>query len=98
MPPGRSSPAVLQSHRPHGDMPTVKLELAWSPVEALVAGSPTALSGSRLTVDLDELQPLLAAEPRLARVQLDLVRPGESCRIGRVLDVIAPRARVGGGD
>lgn len=76
----------------------MKLELAWSRVEALVAGAPTALSDQRLTLDLDELRGHLAGDARLARVQLDLVHPGERCRIGRVLDVIAPRARLDGPD
>ena len=74
----------------------MRLELRWSLVEALAAGTTTALSGRRLTVDLDGLRALLEADPRLARVQLDLAHPGEACRIGRVFDVVAPRARLGG--
>jgi hypothetical protein len=35
-----------------------------------------------------------AADPRLTGARLDLAHPGERCRIGRVFDVIAPRARL----
>jgi sarcosine reductase len=72
----------------------MRLELRWSRVEDLVAGSATRLSGKRLEVDLDALGTLLAGDGRLARVRVDLVHPGERCRIGRVLDVIAPRAKL----
>jgi glycine reductase len=76
----------------------MRLELRWSRVEELVAASATRLAERRLEVDLGALGTLLAADVRLARVQVDLARPGESCRIGRVLDVIAPRARLDGPD
>jgi glycine reductase len=76
----------------------MRLELAWSVVDDLAAGSATRLAGRRLEVDVDGLRALLSADARLARVRLDLVHPGERCRIGRVFDVIAPRAKVDGDD
>ena len=76
----------------------MRLELRWSQVEALAAGAATALSGRRLTVDLEGLGARLAADPRFDGVRLDLAQPGEACRIGRVFDVVAPRARLGGED
>jgi len=76
----------------------VRLELRWSRVTALAAGRETALAGGRLTVDLDGLSALLAADSQLSRVRLDLAHPGEPCRIGRVFDVVAPRARLDGED
>ena len=76
----------------------MRLELRWCDVEAMVESSATRLAGARLEVDLDGLRALLAADARLRDVRLDLVRPGERARIGRVFDVIAPRARVDGGD
>src|SRR5687768_13796331 len=72
----------------------MRLEIRWSRVETLVSASGTRLSGHRLEVDLGALGALLAGDARLARVGVDLAHPGESCRIGRVLDVIAPRAKV----
>jgi len=76
----------------------MRLELAWSVVDDLAAGSATRLAGRRLEVDVDGLRALLSADARLARVRLDLVHPGERCRIGRVFDVIAPRAKLDGDD
>ena len=76
----------------------MRLDVRWSRVDELIFGSATGLSGRRLTVDLDGLTGMLAADARLGRVAIDLARPGERCRIGRVLDVIAPRARMDGGD
>jgi sarcosine reductase len=76
----------------------MRLELRWSRIDALAAGPATRLAGRRLDVGLDDLRARLAADPRLAGVRLDLVHPGERCRIGRVLDVVAPRARLDGGD
>src|SRR6266508_1541281 len=76
----------------------MRLELRWSRVDELVAGATTRLAGRRLEVDLDGLRAVLAADPRLERVRLDLAHPGERCRIGRVLDVVAPRAKLDGGE
>jgi len=76
----------------------MRLELRWSRVHEVIAGFATSLSGKRLEVDLDALQKLLAGDARLAHVRLDLTHPGDRCRIGRVLDVIAPRAKLDGRD
>jgi glycine reductase len=73
--------------------PGLRLELRWSRVEEMVAARATRLVGARLEVDLDALAARLAADARLAAVRLDLARPGEACRIGRVFDVVAPRAK-----
>ncbi|HMH49133.1 MAG TPA: glycine/sarcosine/betaine reductase component B subunit [Candidatus Acidoferrum sp.] len=76
----------------------MRLELRWSRVDDVVAASATRLAGRRLEIDFDGLRALLAGDPRLERVQIDLAHPGERCRIGRVLDVIAPRAKLDGRD
>src|SRR2546428_13773316 len=76
----------------------MRLELRWSVVDEVVAGSVTRLAGKRLEVDPDGLRSLLSADARLADIRLDLVHPGERCRIARVFDVIAPRAKLDGGE
>ena len=76
----------------------MRLELRWCDVEELTAASATRLASRRLEVDLDALRALLSSDARLTRIRLDLVHPGERCRIGRVFDVIAPRAKVDGGE
>jgi glycine reductase complex component B subunit alpha and beta len=76
----------------------MRLELRWSDVDEVVAGAVTRLAGARLEVDLEALRALLVVDARLTEVRLELVHPGERCRIGRVFDVIAPRARLDGED
>src|SRR3989442_8009769 len=76
----------------------MRLELRWSDVDELVATSATRLAGKRLEVDLDGLRSLLSADARLTGIRLDVVHPGERCRIGRVFDVVAPRAKLDGGE
>jgi glycine reductase len=76
----------------------MRLELRWSDVDEVVAGPATRLAGRRLEVDLEALRAHLATDARLTGIRLDLVHPGERVRIGRVFDVIAPRARLDGED
>jgi glycine reductase len=76
----------------------MRLELRWSRVEEVVEAPTTRLSGRRLQLDLHGLRAILSGDTRLSRVEIDLTRPGERCRIGRVLDVIAPRAKPDGRD
>src|SRR4029450_5331461 len=91
-PPSRRGSGRSPSSR--NTWPEMRLELRWSEVKELLAGSATRLVGSRLEVDLNALRAQLAADARLGEIRLDLVHPGERCRIGRVFDVIAPRARL----
>jgi glycine reductase len=76
----------------------MRLELRWSSVDEVAAAPATRLSGQRLEVDLEALRASLSADDRLTGIRLELVHPGERCRIGRVFDVIAPRAKLDGGD
>jgi glycine reductase len=74
----------------------MRLALEWSDVRAVRPGDRTRLAGADLEVDLAELGALAGADARLQRARVDLVHPGESCRIGRVFDVVAPRAGLDG--
>ncbi len=76
----------------------MQLTLQWSQVHAVHASTTTRLLDGRLEVNLEALQALLETDARLQRIRLDLAHPGEACRIGRVFDVIAPRARLEGGE
>jgi sarcosine reductase len=76
----------------------MRLELCWFAVDEVAAAAATRLVGRRLEVDLEALGSVLAADARLDRVRLDLVHPGERCRIARVFDVVAPRAKLEGGE
>src|SRR5919202_3875423 len=72
----------------------VRLKLAFHEVEAVAWGQRTALAHRRLSVHPDDLQTELLEDRRLESVQLELVRPGESCRILPVFDIVEPRAKV----
>jgi len=75
----------------------MRLTLEWSDVGEIRAAATTRFSESALEIDVDGLGAQLAEDSRLERVRIDLVHPGEPCRIGRVFDVFAPRAKVEGG-
>jgi glycine reductase len=76
----------------------MRLELLWSDVQAMRAGAATRLVAGALEANLDELRAHLQCDGRLQSVRIDLAHPGDACRIGRVLDVMAPRAKLEGGE
>src|SRR5207247_11044246 len=61
------------------------------------AGPDTCLSGQQLVIDLAGLRSALA-DTRLQDIRINLAHPGEPCRIARVFDVFAPRAKLDGGE
>jgi glycine reductase complex component B subunit alpha and beta len=75
----------------------MRLSLLWSDVRALRAATATRLVDGTLDVGVEALCALVLEDRRLARAHIDLASPGESCRIGRVFDVIAPRSKLDGG-
>ncbi len=76
----------------------MRLQIDWTDVTAVTTGPRTRVAHGALEIDIAELRSLLESDPRLARVQIDLAHPGESCRIARVFDVFAPRAKEDGGE
>jgi glycine reductase len=75
----------------------MRLERRWTQVHGLCMGSRTRLADGVLEVDAEALRAVLEADARLQRVRIDVAHPGEACRIGRVFDVMAPRAKLDGG-
>jgi len=71
----------------------VTLTLANHPITEFFAGPKTLLDGSRLQVDLEELRRYLLEDQRLESVDLEIVRPGDPCRVGYVFDIVEPRAK-----
>ncbi|MFQ5878811.1 MAG: glycine/sarcosine/betaine reductase component B subunit [Dehalococcoidia bacterium] len=71
----------------------MRLELAIHPVTHLELGSETMLAGTWLTVGVEEVRRLVLEDRRLRDVELAVARPGESCRIGVVFDILQPRAK-----
>ena len=74
----------------------MRLELAVFPVTDVQFGERLALEGSRLFIDLTELQDVLLVDSRIRGVDVDIARPGESSMAGFIFDIIEPRARAEG--
>ncbi len=74
----------------------MKLTLNSFPVEQVEDAQRTELSGRRLLLNRGELKALLAQDERFRSVEIDLVHPGESCRIINILDIFEPRIKVSG--
>jgi len=74
----------------------VKLTLETFTVKGVEFGARTAFARGTLGVDRDELIRLAHDDRVFARVQVELVAPGEATRIVHVLDALEPRIKVGG--
>lgn len=73
------------------------LELGQIPVKDIAWGKKTLLEGGVLRIHREELiEKTRGDDSRLASVEADIARPGESVRIIPVKDVIEPRVKVEG--
>lgn len=66
-------------------------------VADVVIGDTTGVSDHVLTVDGGELASLVLEDSRIAAVEFEIARPGESVRIVHCLDAVEPRAKIGEG-
>ena len=69
-------------------------ELATFDVSDVEEGSSTRWEAGRLDVDVAALVSS-AADPALAEVHLDVVRPGDAVRVANVLDAVLPDVKAG---
>jgi glycine reductase len=74
----------------------MRLELDLLDIRDIRIGPQTGVSDGILYVSPDKLQSLLLQDKRLKSVDIDLAKPGESCRILQVADVIEPRVKMDG--
>ena len=72
------------------------LELRNIQIRDVVLGTKNNLTDGVLTIDEAGLKNLILEDPRVTAVKVDLAKPGESCRILPVKDVIEPRAKLDG--
>lgn len=72
----------------------MRLEVASFEVKDVRLGPRTALREGVLEIDAAELRALLAQDPALADVEVELARPGEAVRIVHLLDTVEPRVKV----
>ena len=75
---------------------SVALEVGTFPVERVTFGSPSGWSAGTLVVDRGRIADLVLRDPRIHRVSVDVVHPGEDTRIIHPRDVIEPRLKVAG--
>jgi len=74
----------------------MRLELAQYHIHDVCFGNQTITKDGVLTICKEELLGLLEEDPRLGKVNIELVHPGEKVRIINVLDVIEPRVKADG--
>ncbi|MBN1321492.1 MAG: beta-aspartyl-peptidase [Thermoleophilia bacterium] len=71
----------------------MKLEVHGYTVSKVEFGPATTYEAGTLAIDRAELTSLLAEDPRLTSVGVDITAPGSSTRISNVLDVLEPRVK-----
>lgn len=74
----------------------MSLKVGTFPVTRAEFGVRTRWEGGVLTINKGEIEEALRADPKVARAQLDITAPGDSCRITHVSDVLEPRIKAEG--
>jgi glycine reductase len=73
------------------------LNLSRLKIEEVLLGEKTEVRNHILFINQEKLRDFLQlADDRIAKINIELARPGESCRIICVKDVIEPRAKIKG--
>lgn len=65
-------------------------------IKDVMFGEQTALREGIITLNVSEMTELIMEDTRIKAVRFDLAKPGESCRILPVKDIIEPRAKLDG--
>lgn len=73
----------------------MRLERHIVEIQNIQFGDNTRIQNGVLTINRSEIQELLEGDRRLAKVEIELARPGEKCRILQVADVVEPQAKMG---
>jgi glycine reductase complex component B subunit alpha and beta len=72
----------------------VKLVLQHYDVHDIALADETRLEGGVLRVERDALVAHLLEDSRLTGIEVEIARPGESCRVAPVFDIVEPRCKV----
>lgn len=76
----------------------MRLEIGLFHLNNILSSERTFIRDRTLFVNLRELKDIVAEDHRLAKIEAEIVHPGDSVRIINVLDVIEPRVKVEGGE
>lgn len=76
----------------------MRLELGNIHIKGIEFSDTTKVENSILYVNKDELTKLLKEDEHIERIDMEVVKPGDSVRITPVKDVIEPRVKVEGGE
>lgn len=74
----------------------LQLEVHEHPITEIVFGKRTVLEGTRLTVNVTDIEAIAAQEETLADIDVAVARPGESVRILHALDAVEAMTKVDG--
>jgi glycine reductase len=72
------------------------LELASFPVRRARFGPSTRYLDGELTIDRETVRELVLPDPRISRVDPEIIHPGDPVRVLRVLDAVEPLAKIRG--
>jgi len=74
----------------------MRIELRVLNIKDVQFSSQTTIKSCVLNINLQDLQEILQEDKRLGKVDVEVAKPGESCRILQIGDVIEPRAKIDG--
>ncbi|MDA1096637.1 MAG: hypothetical protein O3B84_05215 [Chloroflexi bacterium] len=74
----------------------MRLTLAIHPISDAAFGGSTRIVGTRLEIDVADLERHLLDDRRIVGVRADLAHPGDSFRAGFIYDIVEPRAKADG--
>src|SRR5262249_38562510 len=74
----------------------MQLDIGSFTINQIIFDRETRLDGELLRINRAELQELVQGDPRIAQIQIDIVKPGESARVIHVCDAVEPRIKVSG--
>ena len=74
----------------------MRLNLCTFQVKDIVFGKGSEFSNGVLKIDTNEIKENLRQDIRFKQISIDIAKPGEMTRIIHILDVIEPRAKIGG--
>ncbi len=73
----------------------MRLEIESIDIINVMSGAKTQVENHVLSIDFKELEKIILSDERICGVTIEIVSPGDSCRIVNVVDVIQPRCKIG---